>query len=510
MSIAPSWTELASSAQDLRALLAFRRSSLTTRNRRRLAIAGTVVLLVTMGVVAFAAWLPGLHRDHPGRVLALLPSAYAGFLALTVLSAAASGGGREVVPRDQAVALPVSTTTEHFGALLLAPLNIAWIIQAWTLLGSAAYALGSHNIALSILPTLLWILTATALAQMVGWLLEGVRRGRHGIVIARGVFGAVGLGFAALVLTHRLTPLLDRAPTRRVLLAGLAGYHGPSLDYLLALLGLLVVTAASVYLGAMAARWALYRPEHEELRLESGRHPARDNPRTQLAAMLRIDRAAIWRSVPLRRGIIVLAVMPGGISLLGHLQWQMITILPGLVASGGALLFGVNAWCLDGRGALWRDSLPGSTSIAFWARVIALLEVLVGSALLTVLLAGLRAGTPRPAEVVAMTCATLVVCGQVVSGALRWSVRRPFAVDLRSARATPAPPVVMVGYSTRLALTTTFTGLLFSGMAVLPDVTPAIMVAVVMLLWSSYRLVRTANLWELPEQRARVIATVAS
>ena len=34
------------------------------------------------------------------------------------------------------------------------------------------------------------------------------------------------------------------------------------------------------------------------------------------------------------------------------------TILPGLVASGGALLFGVNAWCLDGRGLLWRENLP--------------------------------------------------------------------------------------------------------------------------------------------------------
>ena len=44
---------------------------------------------------------------------------------------------------------------------------------------------------------------------------------------------------------------------------------------------------------------------------------------------------------------------------------------------------------------------------------------------------------------------------------MRWSVRHPYAVDLRSARATPAPPVVMVGYSARLALTTTLTGLVF-------------------------------------------------
>ena len=96
----------------------------------------------------------------------------------------------------------------------------------------------------------------------------------------------------------------------------------------------------------------------EELRLESGRYPARPTARSDFVMMLRIDRAAIWRSVPLRRGMTVLALMPGAVALAGDLEWQMLTILPGLVASGGALLFGVNTWCLDGRGALWRDCLP--------------------------------------------------------------------------------------------------------------------------------------------------------
>ena len=47
------------------------------------------------------------------------------FVVIGVVSAAASGGGRELVPRDQAVAFPVSPTTDHLGALLMAPLNIA-------------------------------------------------------------------------------------------------------------------------------------------------------------------------------------------------------------------------------------------------------------------------------------------------------------------------------------------------------------------------------------------------
>ena len=89
-------------------------------------------------------------------------------------------------PRDQAVAFPVSPTTDHLGALLLAPLNIAWIMQAWLLLGAdvvrprARRALWAYEI-----PVLLWIVAATALAQVVGWLAEGVRRGRHGIATFR-------------------------------------------------------------------------------------------------------------------------------------------------------------------------------------------------------------------------------------------------------------------------------------------------------------------------------------
>ena len=43
----------------------------------------------------------------------------------------ASGGGRELLAREHGVAYPVSPTTDHLGALLLAPLNIAWLLQAW-------------------------------------------------------------------------------------------------------------------------------------------------------------------------------------------------------------------------------------------------------------------------------------------------------------------------------------------------------------------------------------------
>ena len=226
--------------------------------------------------------------------------------------------------------------------------------------------------------------------------------------------------------------------------------------------------------------------------------------------LLRIDRAAVWRSVPLRRGLMVLALMPGAVALAGDLEWQMLTILPGLVASGGALLFGVNTWCLDGRGALWRDSLPVRPRVSFLARAVVLLEVLLCSAARHPGARGAEGRTTHaPSRWPPSLCSTLVVCTQVVAAGMRWSIARPFSVDLRSARATPAPPVVMAGYSARLALATTVTGLIFSGLAALDDVRYALLVAFLMLVWSAWRLERAAQRWDDPVVRSRVVSVVS-
>jgi len=93
---------------------------------------------------------------------------------------------------------------------------------------------------------------------------------------------------------------------------------------------------------------------------------------------------------------------------------------------------------------------------------------------------------------------------------MRWSDQRRYAVDLRSARATPAPPVMMVGYSARLALSTTFTGLLFSGLSRVPDPTVSLLVVVPFLAWSTMRLLRTRRRWIDPVERARIVTMVAA
>ena len=510
MSTALSWTELRTGRRDLASLLKFRRSALTTGARRRLRVSGAALLLLTVVAIVGPAYLGGeFPRERAGSMLALLPSMCLGFLVLATFTAVASAGGREVVPRDQAVVFPISTTTDHLGALLLAPLNIAWIAQSWALLGTVSYALGPRRMWAYELPILLWLVAATALAQVVGWLAEGVRRGPHGIAVFRTVMVLLAVVAVGLVVNDKLTPLLDRSPTGLILDLVFALQDGQWLRSALGTVAMVLLCLGAAALGAYPARWALHRPMREELRLESGHYPVRGRATSKFAMVLRIDRASVWRSVPLRRGLMVLALMPGAVALAGDLEWRMLTILPGLVASGGALLFGVNTWCLDGRGTLWRESLPVAPRIAFASRVLVLVEVLMCSAMVTLVLAALRAGRPTTAEVAALVCSTVVVSVQVVSAGMRWSIARPFAVDLRSARATPAPPVVMAGYSARLAVTTTVTGLVFSGLATLDDVRPSAAAAVLLLSWSVWRLERAAQRWDDPMTRSRVVTTVA-
>jgi hypothetical protein len=510
-----SWTDLGGRVGEVRRavadvgpLLRFRGAGLRGRSRKAAVVAFAVIVVITV----LAAWLPAYLPEGDGRrgdVLLLLPTGYISVLVIAIVSAAASGGGRELLPRDQAVAFPVSPTTDHLGALLMAPLNIAWLLQSWTLLGATAYVIGPHPaLALAQLPVLLWLVAATALAQVVAWSVEWVRRGAHGTVVVRTLIVLLGAAMATLIVTDRLVSLLDQSPTVKITLAVLYGAGTQWLLWLRGVAVLLAIAAAAVAVGAWIAGAVAGRPARDELRVESSVQTPRANPASELVALLRTDRVGIWRSVPLRRGLAVLALLPGLVAVAGALDWEMLAILPGLVASGGALLFGVNSWCLDGRGALWRDSLPVDPRLVFFSRVVVLVEVLMFATTLTLVMASLRAGIPTAAQLVAVVCAAVVVTLQVVSTSLRWSVRRPFSVDLRSARATPAPPLVMVGYSSRLALTTTITGLFF-GVVSHASWQWAVLLALPFLLFSAYRLVGTSESWANPETRSRVVATVA-
>lgn len=490
--------------RDVGHLLRFRSAAV----RRRTSFWWAIALMV--GVTAGASVIPAFTANDDERRLelaVLLPTAMAGILLLSAVSAIASGGGRELVSREKGVAFPISPTTDHLGALLLAPLNISWLIQAWVLLGVTSYVVGPNRLATAVPVMVLWMALATSIAQVIGWTVEAVRRRRHGVGVMRLVLGVLAVGAFWVQLSGRLTVVLDSIPTRQIVVGAIGGWGW---DWVQVVLVELVALLVAVLVGAVPAHFAARRMPHDELRVEADTRTPRPMPFSDLTALARIDRASVWRAVPMRRGITVLAVGPGLVALLGNLPWESVTILPGLVVSGGALLFGVNAWCLDGRGMLWRENLPVRPGVVFDARALVLAEFLGLAALVTIALASLRAGVPTSSELAAIGCTLVVVTLQVVGASMRWSDQRPFSVDLRSARATPAPPISMVGYSARLALTTTLTGLLFSGLSRLSDPTIALLVAVPCLAWSGWRLMRSRRRWVDPVARSRVVATVSA
>jgi len=498
---------------DLRSLVAFRAASVRGSSRRRVRIALVVLIAVTVAT----ALLPPLAPEAgsaaaDARWRDLLPLALTGFLLMAAGASVGTGGGRELVAREQAYPFPISPATDHFGALLMAPLNIAWLLQVWTLLGVTGYVAGPVGVVSAWPLVLLWALLATALGQVAGWAMEVVRRGPAGVLASRAILAATGLVALTLAATGTAADALQLVPAGLIVDAAV----DPGVAWPLVALGLAMLTVAVVLAGIPVATAALRRPPREEQRLETGLHPARPlvtGPADRwgdLRMLLRIDRASVVRSVPMRRGLLVLALLPGLGGMAAGMTWPSVALLPGLVAAAVALLFGVNAWALDGRGALWRESLPADPALAFVARSVVLAELTVLTAAAAVLLAGVRAGRPGQAELVAVATALVVLTLQVVATSARWSVRNPFAMDLRSARAVPAPPTTMLGYSARLALGTTCTGMVFSAAAQAPSWVASPVVAVPFLVWSAGRLLRAHRAWCRPADRATVVTTVAA
>lgn len=497
-------------AHDTSTLLRFRTAHLQGRGRTRARIALLGVIAMTIAL----AWVPQyLPQGRPTRIqaLVLMPTGYLSFLLLTAIAATVAGGGRQLLTHDEAAPYPITVKTDFLIGLILAPLNIAWLMESWTLLAAMSYGYGRHwQLGLAQVVTLGWIATATVVGQMVAGLAEWVRRLRGGAIAVRAFGAALAVSGGWLVVSGRLGHWLDQGFITKWIVGGQLRLNANHWDQsLLALAAFLAVSAAAVSVGGWSAERASRHMAVDELKLESGQRAAHTNPATDFIAMLRIDRASVWRAVPLRRGILFLGVLPGAVALAGSLHWQVITMFPGLVCSGGALLFGVNIWCLDAKGAFWRESLPTSPGLAFAVRSWVLGELLMVSLVPALGLGALRAGTPTLSEIAAVFGAALATVVVVTGRCLRWSITKPYPADLRGARATPAPPLAMVGYSARLALGTTLLGLVFAATAVAAWQWSVIVALPVVLLAGS-DLAHTARLWDSAQRRAAVLTAVAT
>ncbi len=494
---------------DVRALVLFRLDTIS-RGRLRLTVALVAVAAVAAGSVLLPLRARGLNPGQEAAARLLLPAAFLGFLVTATLAAISSGGGRELIVRDNAVAYPVSPAVDHVGALLLSPLNLAWMLQALGLLALTSYAVpAGSSLTAGLVVTAAWVVASTVLAQALSWAVEWVRSLPRGPWVVRGVGLLVAGLVVSVVSTGHARGALDAPLARRWGLAVLAGTDGSWLTWAARIGELVLIAGVGFVAGRAMATVLARRPRREETRSESRHWPRRPWPTSDALALLRGDRASVWRSVPLRRGAVILTVLPGTVAAIGRVPWETMPVLPGLVASGAALLFGVNAWCLDGQGAWWRASLPVRPRLVLAVRAVVLLETIALPMGVTVVLAVLRAPTRASgAQALALACAAVVITAHVLARALDWSVAAPYAADLRSARATPAPPATMAGYSARLALVTTVTGIAFGVCGTMGRSDLTLGLTVVLLALSARRLARVARRWDVPEVRAGVVQTV--
>jgi hypothetical protein len=481
----------------------------------------SALAVVALGVLAAAAVPltvsggPGTDAamDRTGEVAALLPAGLLAFLATSVIGPVAAGGSYELLPAAHLVAYPVRPAALVRLSLLLTPLNIAWYLQLLLLSWATAYAVrGPYAPGLPLLVLLAFVLACTGFGQAMAWLVAGLRRRVAGRVATRLLVTLLCVAVLYVVHENLVPQLLDSSPTVRVLGAMIAAADGRPHDWLGRVAVLLLLAVLGYLACVRAASWALRRSG------DRGADPAASAPlrrrglrSSPYAQLLALDRASIWRSAPLRRGLFVLGGLPAAAGLVAGLSWQSIALLPPLVASGAALLFGVNAFCLDGPGSVWIATLPGDPVIVLRAKRRVVMEVSGAAVLVVVALCGLRAGRlPTPVELVSVLGCALGCVAIVTAISMSLSVDRPHRADLQGPRDTPAPPGTMALYSVRLASITTVIGVLFSLASYGSSIEAPVLFTAAALSWSAWSLHRTTARWARPLTRARVVSTVSS
>lgn len=499
-----------------------------------------LVMLGALGLgpllaVAAAGTAYRLAPDVRSQSTELLAGAYLLLLLGLITAAVASAGGREVLPRNQLVAYPLAPATEHLGALLLAPLNLAWLLQVLglSLVTGAGAGVTASSVPGAVLPdgsltpaatgavllavsvTWAWAFVSTAAAQVLAWVVEVVRTLPGGRWWLRGAMAVTALWALLAIDQQVLVDVLDRTPTALVSDRALDAARGAALPAGLTVLALLAAGLLLVRLGAAVHALLARRPSRDQARQETQRHPPHelpgsDAPGAALRVWRRADWAGVWRSPPLRRGLVVLVVAPVVGGLLAQVGWTDISLITAVVASGAGLLFGVNAFCLDGEGAPWRESLPVPARTWLVARAWVLTEVVLLTAVLATLAAASRAdGRMTASAVTAAVAALVAMCGQVVARCLRWSTTHPHRAELRTTRDSPAPPGRMASYSAQLVLSTAGLGIVLSITARLGSPLWSVLAVLPSLLLTARSLTATASRWERHEVRSAVVQAVS-
>jgi hypothetical protein len=464
--------------------------------------------LVVWLLFAVVRSAPDLDFAQLAAALTLAPAAFLGFAFLAIVAPLTAGGGNELVPSSQLVAYPVRPQTQFLGALLLAPVNLVWVVQILVLAAETAYLTLEHHRGFGVVTTVAFVACMTVVGQAIAWVVVGLRQSRVG----RRAVAVVGIGLmlllVAVVRLDYADDVLRHSPTRTVVHA-ITG--GPGTVWSITTTTLIAGTLLGLLAGARSCAWALSRPADggglattAEVRRRSARRGALDE-------LIAVDRASIWRASALRRGGLVLALLPSIVALGIAVPWQSLVVLPGLVAAGAGLLFGVNAFCLDGSGAVWLASLPHDPRLLARAKLSVLTETVFGAVLIAAVTGSLRSpGLPTAAEVSAIVASSLACGSLVIATCMALSVHRPHRADLNGPRDAIAPPGALTAASAKLALPAGLVGLILETASTTDVWWFPLLVGLPVVLGAGLWLQRSMAAYADPMVRSRIVSVVAS
>ena len=470
-------------------------------------------------IVLFLGWLmvlvgSGASHLEPAAVktaVQLAPQAFLGFAFLAIIAPLTAGGGNEIIPPDQVVAFPIRPRTQFLGGLVLAPLNLVWLLQILALIAETAFLTDSGHPPAGALTSVAYVAAITALGQALAWTVVGLRTSRGGRQAV--AFTGAGLLLTAGVLVKSGTghAFLDHSPTRLVVEGVSAGAQGQWQRWGFTTGVLVLIAGVSLALGERTCGWALRRPGDIGAVRASRSVSRRKTHASALRSLVAVDRASVWRAPALRRGGLVLALLPSLAALGAQVPYESLIILPGLVAAGAGLLFGINAFCLDASGAVFLASLPHDPRLVARSKTIVLTETVLAGAVLTILAGMLRSpGTPSPAQVIGIVMSALTCTAIVVSRGMASSVRRPHKAELHGPRDAVAPPGALSLASARLALPAGLAGLLVQAAAQTQVWWMPLTITVPLLALSALSLRRSLSRYADPLVRSRIVSTVSA
>ena len=495
--------------RQLRALLRLRWQMM--RSRRTQAVLLLAPVLVAL-LLAAAIASPG--RIDPDALTAALSAAapsYLGFGLLAIIAPLTAGGGSEVMPASQLVAYPVRPATQFLGSLVLAPLNLVWVLQLVVLTAETTYlTLGDGSPARGAATTAAYVAACTAGGQALAWFVVGLRQSKRGRLLVRCTVAIAAVGAITAFRFEQGQRILDLSPAPMVVRA-VRSTSPTDAAWWPVTAALCIVALASLVLGRQACDWALRRPLDATPIGEDRAVRRRDPASSPLRALVAMDRASVWRAAPLRRGALVLAILPGVAAAGAAVPWKSLAALPGLVAAGAGLLFGINAFCLDGSGAVWLASLPHPPRLLARAKVIVLAETITGAVVLAAVAGAVRApAPPTAAELTAVVVSGLTCTAVVIALCLRLSVHHPHRADLRAPRDAVTPPGALVAASVRLAGATALIGMTLGASTSAGDWTVPLVLGLPICALSALSIRKSLKAYDEPHTRARIVHVVAA